>query len=298
MGSGKYDLVIIGNYTKDTIVSPTGTRNVDGGGFNYGCHVAAMMGLNTAAVTRLAKEDDHVVRALESLGIEVYPEYTPQSTLMHLFYPNSNPDERTLTVNGTAGAFTPEQVAPLEAKAFLINASARGEVPLSVINALREKETQIVADAQGFVRIIGEDGTLLFDPWPEKATFLSRIDVLKADIVEGESLTGEKDLKAQARALAALGPKEIVLTHRDGVLVYAGDAYFEATFQPKEMIGRSGRGDTCISSYMGKRLDSSPSEATVWAAAVTSLKMEAEGPILRKMSEVEDLIRDKYAAVT
>ena len=217
---------------------------------------------------------------------------------MHLFYPNSNPDGRTLTVNGTAGAFTPEQVAPLEAKAFLINASTRGEVPLSVIDALREKETQIVADAQGFVRIIGEDGTLLFDPWPEKATFLSRIDVLKADIVEGETLTGEKDLKAQARALAALGPKEIVLTHRDGVLVYAGDAYFEATFQPKEMIGRSGRGDTCISSYMGKRLDSSPSEATVWAAAVTSLKMEAEGPILRKMSEVEDLIRDKYAAVT
>ena len=40
-----YDIVIIGNYTKDTIVSSAGTRPVDGGGFNYGAHVAAMMGL-------------------------------------------------------------------------------------------------------------------------------------------------------------------------------------------------------------------------------------------------------------
>lgn len=296
MDRGRYDLVIIGNYTKDTIESPAGTRNVDGGGFNYGCHVAAMMGLKTAAVTRLAREDDHVVRALETLGIDVYPEYTPQSTRMHLYYPNTNPDERTLTVNGTAGAFTPAQVAPLEAKAFLINASARGEVPLPVIEVLREKQTLIVADAQGFVRIIGEGGTLLFDRWPEKEIFLSKIDVLKADIVEGETLTGEKDLRAQAGALAALGPKEIVLTHRDGVLVYAGGDFFEATFRPREMVGRSGRGDTCISSYMGRRLSAGPAEATVWAAAVTSLKMEAEGPILRKTEEVEALIEGSYRA--
>ena len=60
----QYDLVILGNYTKDTIVSPSGTRSVDGGGFNYGAHVAAMMGLKTAAVTRLAREDVRVVEAL------------------------------------------------------------------------------------------------------------------------------------------------------------------------------------------------------------------------------------------
>ena len=36
MKENTYDIVIIGNYTKDTIVSPSGTRVVDGGGFNYG----------------------------------------------------------------------------------------------------------------------------------------------------------------------------------------------------------------------------------------------------------------------
>jgi hypothetical protein len=42
-------------------------------------------------------------------------------------------------------------------------------------------------------------------------------------------------------------------------------------------------------------LSASPQEATIWAAAVTSLKMEAEGPMTRKASEVEELIGKMYA---
>lgn len=134
-----YDLVILGNYTKDTIVSPAGTRFVDGGGFNYGAHVAAMMGLKTAAVTRLAREDIRVVHALTQLGVDVYPTYTPHSTLMRLFYPTTNPDERTLSVTAIAGPFTPDQFTSLQGKVFLINASTRGEVDLDVILALKKK---------------------------------------------------------------------------------------------------------------------------------------------------------------
>jgi hypothetical protein len=32
----------------------------------------------------------------------------------------------------------------------------------------------------------------------------------------------------------------------------------------------------------------------VWAAAITSLKLEAEGPFRRDITEVEQLIRSKY----
>ena len=77
-----YDILIFGNYTKDTIVSKTGTRYVDGGGFNYGAHAAANSGKSVAAVTRLAEEDKHVVEILESQGVDVFPTYTPSSTHM------------------------------------------------------------------------------------------------------------------------------------------------------------------------------------------------------------------------
>jgi sugar/nucleoside kinase (ribokinase family) len=253
-----------------------------------------MMGLKTAAVTRLAREDIRVVEALVRIGVDVYPTYTPDSTIMRLFYPTSNVDQRVLTVTKTAGSYTPEQFKELQARAFIINASIRGEVGLDVIRNLDQKGGWLVADLQGFIRVVCPDGTLRFESWPEKAEVLGHIDILKTDAVEAEALTGEKDMKTAARMLADLGPTEIVLTHRDGLLVLAQGEFFAAPFLPEKLVGRSGRGDTCIASYVAKRLSAPPAAATVWAAALTSLKLEAEGPVKRSLSEVEDLIRRRY----
>jgi sugar/nucleoside kinase (ribokinase family) len=290
-----YDILIFGNYTKDTIVSKTGTRYVDGGGFNYGAHAAANSGKSVAAVTRLAEEDKHVVEILESIGVDVFPTYTPSSTHMRLEYPSDNPDERTLTCTATAGTYTLDQFDGLEAKAILINGSVREEAPLEFVKELKKRNSILVADAQGFIRIIDSNNVLIHADWPEQREVLSLIDVLKADIVEAESLTGEKDLLKAAEKLFEMGPKEIVLTHRDGILVYADGEVFEETFKPKELIGRSGRGDTCIASYMAKRLTATPDEAIKWSAALTSLKLEAEGAFKLGIKEIEKMITDNYS---
>jgi len=288
-----YDIAFIGHYTKDTIVSAEGARVVDGGACNYGANVAARMGLKTAIVTRLAGEDFHVVDGLRQLGVDVFVRLTPQSTCLRLEYPSSDVDRRIIYVTSTAGPFEPAEVERLEARAILIGASLRGEVGLEVIEALRKKGAWLVADAQGFVRVVRQ-GKLVPEPWPEKEQVLAHLDVLKADGVEAELLTGEPDIRAAAQALSEMGPAEIVLTHRDGVLVYAGGRFHEAGFFPRKLVGRSGRGDTCIAAYMARRLTAPADEATIWAAAVTSLKMEAEGPFRGEMGEVEDLIRRKY----
>ena len=294
MQKTKYDIVIFGNYTKDTIVTPDGTRFVDGGGFNYGAHAAVVAGLKIAAVTRLAREDFRVVDKLRDLGVDVYPTETVSSTHMRLEYPTKNWDERILTCAATAGSYTTDQFEGLMASAFLINGSIREEVPIEVIRYLRDKGGYLVADAQTFIRIIAEDHRLIHAPWPEMKDFLALLDVLKADAVEAESLTGEKDLHKAAKKLAALGPKEIVLTNRDGITVFAKEKFYQVPFRPGEIIGRSGRGDTCIASYMSARLNASPQEAIVWSAAVTSLKMQAEGPIVKKRQEVVEFIDRNY----
>jgi len=288
-----YDIAFLGHYTKDTIVSASGARVVDGGAFNYGAQVAARMGLKVAAVTRLAKEDLHVVDELMRLGVDVFARHTPASTCLRLEYPTSDVDERVIYVESTAGPFTPAEVEALQARAILIGASMRGEVGLEVIETLSRKETLLAADVQGFVRV-ARDGILVHEPWLEKRRVLSRVDVLKTDAVEAEMLTGETDVKVAARMLAGLGPSEIVLTHREGILVYADSRFYEAAFFPRELIGRSGRGDTCVAAYVAKRLTVCPAEATVWAAAVASLKMEAEGPFRGEISEVGELIQRVY----
>lgn len=290
-----YDIAFLGHYTKDTIVSAAGTRVVDGGAFNYGAHVAARMGLKVAAITRLAQEDFHVVDELTRLGVDAFARATPESTCLRLEYPTSNLDERVIYVSSTAGAFTPAEVKDLQARAVVIGASMRGEVSLDVVEELAKKDALIAADVQGFVRV-ARDGKLVGEAWPEKQAVLTRVDVLKTDAVEAEMLTGQADSRVAARLLADLGPSEVVLTHRHGVLVYAGDQLYEAGFFPEKLVGRSGRGDTCVAAYVAKRLTASPGEAATWAAAVASLKMGAEGPFRREIGEVEDLIRRVYRA--
>ncbi len=292
--NAQYDIALIGHYTKDTIVSSSGTRYVNGGGFNYGAHAVARMGLKVAAITKLAREDHIVVDELEKIGVDTYVTYTPKSTCFTLEYPSSNPDERVIYVHSTAEPFTPAEVENISAKAIVISPSIRGEVPEEVIDTLRAKNTRISIDVQGFVRIRQGD-KLVHADWPDMERILAKVNVVKTDAVEAESLTGEKDIHKAAKMLADMGPKEIVLTHKDGLLVYADGSFFEAAFYPKELIGRSGRGDTCVSSYMAARLRSSPEEATIWAAAVASLKMEAEGPFRRDISEVKELIDLRYS---
>ena len=288
-----YDVVYIGNYTKDTIISPSGVKYVDGGAVNYAAHAAARIGFKVAVVTRLASEDGRVVEKFAQAGIDCFPTYTPHSTLMNLEYPTNNPDIRNLSVTETAGSITLSEVEGLQAKAAVIGTSLRGEVGLDVIQALNKKGLVLSADMQGFVRVL-RDQKLVYEPWEEMQTTLAYLDILKSDAVEAEFLTGERDIHKAAQIYAQMGPKEIVLTHKDGLLVLAEGQFHEVGFFPQRMNGRSGRGDTCLGTYVAVRLVKPPAEACVWAAAVTSLKMENLGPFNRSIGEVEDLIRDRY----
>jgi sugar/nucleoside kinase (ribokinase family) len=293
MSEQVYDVLYIGNYTKDTIISPAGTKYVDGGAVNYAAHAAASLGMHVAVVTRLAHEDDRVVKGFEEDGIDCYATYTPSSTLMQLEYPTNDPDLRTLSVRGTAGSITAADVKDLKAKAAVIGPSIRGEVGLDVIKALKDNGILVAADMQGYVRVL-RGIELKYEPWLEMAEYLSHVDIVKSDAVEAEALTHETDHIKAARFYADMGPKEIVLTHRDGVLIHADGNDWEFGFFPEQLSGRSGRGDTCVGTYTAMRLSKPPCESGMWAAAVTSLKMERLGPFNRPISEVEAFIHAKY----
>lgn len=292
--ASRFDFVAVGAYTKDTIVKRSGTTYVDGGGYSYAAHAAAVAGLEVGAVTRLATADRKSIDLLRSVGVEVLVHESRHSTLMRLEYPTDNVDERILTVAEVADPFVPADVASVEAAAILISPSIRGEVSLSVVEAVRARARLVGLDVQGFVRVRKADGRLAYESWPEMRQVLGLVDVLKSDAVEGEYLTGERDLHAIARKLASFGPKEVVLTHKDGLIVLANGTTHAQPFLPVELRGRSGRGDTCVGSYLSRRLSAEPAAAAVWAAALTSLKLEAEGPVRCSRADVEAAIRNRY----
>jgi sugar/nucleoside kinase (ribokinase family) len=125
---------------------------------------------------------------------------------------------------------------------------------------------------------------------------LSTLDILKSDAVEAEYLTGEKDIEKAVKVFASMGPKEILLTHSGGVLVHTDGKFHHYEFHSESQAGRSGRGDTCVGTYVTKRLTLSPYEAGKWAAAVTGMKVERPGPFNRPILEVEQVIKRYYAA--
>lgn len=288
-----YDVVCVGNYTKDTIVTPSGTTYVDGGAVNYSAHAIVRLGLKVAVVTRLAQEDSRVVDKFAQSEIDCFPTYTPYSTNMRLEYPTTNPDIRNLSVTETAGSVTVGEVADLNMKAAIIGPSLRGEVGLDVIEHLHQKNVLLAADVQGYVRVLrGQD--LKYEPWDEMRETLSHVDILKSDAVEAEYLTGETDIYKAAQAFAKMGPREIVLTHKDGLLIHADGQFHDMAFYPQQLSGRSGRGDTCVGTYVAMRLSKDPKEAGIWAAALTTLKMEKLGPFNQSIADVEALIHSKY----
>ncbi|MDP9200100.1 MAG: hypothetical protein M3O07_12920, partial [Pseudomonadota bacterium] len=147
--SDSYDFITVGNYTKDTIVSAAGTRHVDGGGFSYAAHAAALAGLKVAVVTRRAPDDADVTAPLTAAGIDVYAFDSPSSTLMRLEYPTTNVDERVLSVAGVADPIGSTELGGLSAHTFLVTASIRGEVSLDTVRLMKERSRTLALDVQG-----------------------------------------------------------------------------------------------------------------------------------------------------
>ncbi|MCE5256487.1 MAG: PfkB family carbohydrate kinase [Spirochaetaceae bacterium] len=289
-----YDLVNIGAYTKDTITTPREKRVSDGGGFYYGANVAQRLGLKTAVVTRLAKSDFYIVDKLKSLGIDVYATETPQSTCIGLDYPTDNPDQRILSIGSTSGSFTVDQLEAINAKAFVVSPSVRGEVPLDVMEYLARRNALTAIDVQGYIRIIGKGNIVEYQAWPEMERFFSLASVIKTDAVEASFITGENDIVAAAEAMIRKGAKEIILTHQNGILVHDGSKCHQAEFCARSNAGRTGRGDTVVSSYMAARISEPPEIAILWAAAVCSLKLEKPGPFAASIDDVRSLLHSRY----
>lgn len=270
------DIAVIGHFAKDELVFGGNEEVASGGSVYYGALALRRLGLQVAVVTRLAKADLPRLDELRAAGILVFARPAKQSSGIRNVYLSPDMDRRVCTPLGFAGPFRLTDVPSIAAKIWLIGPIMAGEVDIPFVRAIAERGP-VALDVQGFVRV-REGGELVFRDWPQKVDGLSCVHFLKADDVEAQVLTGKTDLKAAARELAGYGPRELVLTHAGGVLVYADGMEYEAPFTPRELKGRTGRGDTCFAAYLARRLTSSPAEACCFAALVTSLKMENPGP--------------------
>lgn len=286
--NNKVDIMMIGHFAKDILVVDGHAENAPGGAVYYGGVALQRMGVQTAIVTRLHPDDFSLFEELEHAGVQIFSAPAPETTGIKNIYNSADMERRICKPMGFAGPFRQKDIPDLIAQIYSVTPIIAGEVDLSLLKILAVRGP-VALDVQGFVRV-RENGNLVFRQWDDMKEGLSLITYLKVDRAEAELLTGETDLRLAARQLADYGPREVIVTQSSGVTVFANDTIYEAPFIPRSLDGRTGRGDTCFATYLGKRLSIPPEEACRFAAAATTLKQEQPGPWNGNLAEVEKLL--------
>jgi sugar/nucleoside kinase (ribokinase family) len=283
------DIMMIGHFAKDRLVIDGKTSEIaSGGAVYYGSVALRRIGVRAAVVTRLHSNDFSLLSEMEAEGVQVFATPAPETSGIENTYTTADMERRMCRPLSFAGPFSPQEIPDLRARIYLVAPIMAGEVGLPLLKSLAQRGL-VALDMQGFVRV-REDGYLVFRQWPDMAEGLAIVTYLKVDRAEAELVTGQTDLRAAAHQLAAYGPGEVVVTQSVGVTVYADAQIYEAPFTPRSLAGRTGRGDTCFATYVGKRLSASAEEACRFAAAVTTLKQEQLGPWRGTLADVEALL--------
>lgn len=286
-----FDVVMIGNFAKDKLIVDGVEEIASGGGVFYGSVVVKRLGASVAVVTRLHPDDLFRLEELRAEGVEVFATPAEGTSGIANYYQSSNMETRVCKPIGFGGKYQISQVPDLKARVIMLSPLFAGEVDLDFLRQI-SKRAPVGMDIQGFVRVVvGDD--LIFRPWEDMEQGLKFITFLKVDKAEAEFITGLNNLHAAAEKLHSLGPKEIVITQSSGVTVYADGQFHTAPFTPRSLAGRTGRGDTCFSTYLTKRLTNDPETACRWAAVVTSLKQEVPGPWKGNAKEVERILASR-----
>jgi 1-phosphofructokinase/tagatose 6-phosphate kinase len=85
-------------------------------------------------------------------------------------------------------------------------------------------------------------------------------NVLEAEELVGHEFAGEEERSLAVREIAALGPREAIMTLPDGcyaqVLVDGRPSLKRARVQPREPVAKSGSGDAFLAGYLAARYES------------------------------------------
>ncbi len=290
------DIVIIGHIAKDIIEIDGVSKPVMGGAVYYGGLAGSRMGLKITIITRLKVEDFPILDSFEKHNIKYFAYPAKETSGIKNIYSSKNMEYRSYEPLGFAGAFSKEEIPDIETKFFVIGSIIAGEIDLELLTYLNEKYSgRLGLDIQGFIRGVKDSKMQYFSlTEKEKVEIISKVDYLKVDETEAKGLTNLSSILKAGKELSNLGPKEVLITHKNGINLTLRDESYFFPWKNKSSIGRTGRGDTAFISYLGSRITKSPEDSLRFSAALTSLKMESIEPFSLPLSAVEKLIKEEY----
>jgi sugar/nucleoside kinase (ribokinase family) len=196
--------------------------------------------------------------------------------------------------------FRPRLDAALAETPFLFLANIDPELQLDVLRQMRRRPRLVALDTMNFW-IQGKRDALV--------RVLAEVDVVTINDAEARQLAGEPNLVKAARAIAALGPRTVVVKRGEyGALLLSDGAFFVVPAYPLDSVfDPTGAGDTFAGGFMGylaahDRVDGAAMRrAMVYGSVMASFTVEdfslnrlarlAPGEIDARYAAFQDLIR-------
>jgi sugar/nucleoside kinase (ribokinase family) len=278
-------IVAVGNPVYDYIRTPavtTGQRVLSGCSTN-GCLALAGLGRRTTLVGRLG--DDYHGRFLADLGrygITPAVERCAETGGFSLVYDERG--NRTLDLLGRAAAI--EHLPPdLDRAQAIIVGPILQETPPALLERLRAaSDAPLLLDPQGLLREIGPDGRVGHFCPPDFARLAPLFDVIKANELEAEVITGinpRRDGPAAVARLRALGCRIAIVTLAEaGSLIDDGQHQYRIPAFATDARDPTGAGDTYMAGFLHAYLQDPGAlyVAGCMGAATASIWIEHTGP--------------------
>ena len=286
------DICCIGHITRDKIIIPGQETYAFGGTSYYFVHALRHIAdADFSLVTSLGESDYEVIDEMKELGVDVTV-YPSRNTVFFENKYGENMNNRTQRVLSKADPFSVECLKGIDAKYLHIGSLLADDFSPELIKEA-SKNSILSVDAQGFLRYV--DGEKVYPcDWTDKEDIFPYIDILKVNECEIEALTGYSDSVEAGKKIASWGVKEVLITLGSyGSVIYSAEETVKVpAFKPKAIVDATGCGDTYAAGYLYMRSKgASRYDSGVFAAAMSSLKLEHTGPCNASREEIEEFIR-------
>jgi sugar/nucleoside kinase (ribokinase family) len=295
-----YDIFIFGHTSVDLIKTPAEAYEMTSGPILYSVWTGHQLGYSVGVLTKTAPEDRHRLDAFPVPREDLFWRESSETVRSTLEYRTDTMEKRVITNQRQADPYLIGDFPEFSARLVHFCSLFTGEADLEVIRFVGGK-APLAVDVQGLLRKIFEDGSVRYVPWEEKARVLPLCRFFKADAAEAAFITGIDTETHEGRITAARqfvdwGAEEVILSHNEELIAAHDSRVVSAPLKNRTSSGRTGRGDTCFTSYMTERFKNPPEQAIKFAAALTSLKLQVPGPFKKTRKEVAQFMETFYGS--
>ncbi|MBI3840499.1 MAG: hypothetical protein HY297_00840 [Thaumarchaeota archaeon] len=288
-------ILVAGFVTIDSIQLAVRLINSVGGPPTYAGLICARFGHDVAAVTKVGNDfPDEQAVWLARNGITLRGGDRSLTRPTTRFRISNSAGTRSLTLLSRCEDLSPSQIPPdTRFNAALVSPIA-GEVSTSLLTEISSRSDFTFLDPQGFVRSFDERGEVRLSELKDRS-ILTKVDAVKMDRAEAESLTGRSSPREALQKLAETGLRKALVTQGAGpCFVLDGTRIYEIEVPKVQVVDSTGAGDIlsgAVISWYLKTRDFLRSACFGIAASSLSLHMIALAKIDLPMSVDDSAMR-------